>query len=254
MFIFKKLITPVLLPPGIFIIIWMVVGYIALRKKHRWSGIGAICIAALLWMVSISPFADFMMSGLESGLAIPDRLEGDVIIVLGGSVYDASPDLSGTGAPGPDTMQRMVTGARLQRRLGVPIIISGGKVYKTSGSIANVTQRFLIDLGIPSQAVILENRSRDTYENALYCKAICDQKGFARPVLVTSGYHIKRAMLGFKKAGLNPLPFPCAITTWPNKQYGWHSYLPKAGALATTSAALHEWIGLLYYNMALTQH
>lgn len=249
MFIIKKLITPLFLPPGIFIIILMVVGCMALRKRHRRSGIGALSIAALLWMVSIGPFADFMMSGLESGLAIPDQPEGDVIIVLGGSVYGASPDLSGRGAPGPDTVQRMVTGARLQRRLGVPIIISGGKVHKTSGSIANVTKRFLIDLGIPSQAVILENRSRDTYENARYCKAICDQKGFARPVLVTSGYHIKRSILSFKKVGLNPLPFPCAITTWPNKQYCWHSYLPKAGALATTSAALHEWIGLLYYKM-----
>lgn len=249
MFIFKKLITPFLLPPGIFIIILMVAGCMALRKKHRWSGIGGLSIAALLWTVSIGPFADFVMSGLESGLAIPDQPKGDVVIVLGGSVYGASPDLSGTGAPGPDTVQRMVTGARLQRRLGVPIIISGGKVYKTSASIANATKRFLIDLGIPSQAVILENRSRDTYENALYCKAICDQKGFTRPVLVTSGYHIKRAMLSFKKVGLNPLPFPCAVTTWPNKQYGWHSYLPKAEALATTSAALHEWIGLLYYKM-----
>jgi uncharacterized SAM-binding protein YcdF (DUF218 family) len=249
MFILKKLITPFLLPPGIFIIILMVVGYMALRKKHYRSGIGALSIVALLWMVSVAPFADFMMRSLESGLAIPDQPEGDVIIVLGGSVYGASPDLSGTGAPGPDTMQRMVTGARLQHALGIPIIISGGKVYKTSGSISKVTKRFLIDLGIPSQAVILENRSRDTYENALYSKAICDQKGFARPVLVTSAYHIKRSILSFKKVGLNPLPFPCAITTWPNKHYGWTSYLPRAGALATTSAALHEWIGLIYYNI-----
>lgn len=221
----------------------------ALRKKHRRSGTGILSIAALLWVVSISPFADLMMSGLESGLAIPDQPQGDVIIVMGGGFYDGSPDLSGKGAPGPDTMQRMVTGARLQRRLGGPIIISSGNVFKTSGSTANVAKRFLIDLGIPSQAVILENRSRDTYENALYCKAICDQEGFARPVLVTSGYHIKRALLSFQKVGLDPLPFPCALTTWPNKKNGWHSYLPTAGALKTTSAALHEWIGLIYYQM-----
>lgn len=249
MFILKKLVTPFLLPPGIFILVMIAIGCAVFRKKYRWAGIGLLSIAALLWMVSTGPFANFMMSGLESGLTIPDQPEADVIIVLGGGLYQGSPDFSGTGAPGPDTMQRMVTGARLHRRLGVPIVISGGKVYQTGVSITNIAKRFLIDLGIPPKTVILENRSRDTYENALYCKAICDQKGFTRPAVVTSGYHIKRSILSFEKVGLDPIPFPCAITTWHNKKFSWRSYLPTAGALETTSDALHEWIGLTYFKM-----
>lgn len=249
MFFLKKLITPFLLPPGIFVLILSVFGLRALLKKHRKAGLCMLITAGCLWAVSLPLFADWMMGSLESDVAIPDPENTDVILLLGGALYEKAPDLSGTGAPGPDTLERMVTVARLYRRLKVPVVVSGGKVFKTDESIAKVTRRFLLDLGIPRKDVILEERSRDTYENALYCKVICQKKGFTNPLMVTSGYHIKRAKLSFEKVGLDITPFPCAITTWPGKRHGWRSFLPRAGALNTIYAALHEWMGLLYYQM-----
>ena len=210
------------------------------------------CIfAALIWIFSLPPVADLLISGLEKGITVPSKVEADVILMLGGGLYDNSPDLSGLGTPGPGTMERMVTAARLHRRLGIPIVVSGGKVYATSGSIARITKRFLVDLGISPDAVILEDRSRDTYENALYCKAICEQRGFKKPLVVTSGYHLKRALLCFNKVGLTVTAFPCALTTWPGKRYGWQHWLPSAGALHTMAEACHEWIGLVYTRLAL---
>lgn len=245
----KKLIAPFLLPPGFVILLLIAIGgWLRFRKKHAPS-LCALATAAILWIISITPVADLLMGTLESDLVIPQHADGDVILMLGGGVYDKSPDFSGTGAPGPGTMERMVTAARLHLRLGVPIVISGGKVYKTGDSVAKVTHRFLMDLGIPPSELIIEERSRDTFENALYCKAICEKNGFSRPLLVTSGYHIKRALLCFKKVGLDVRPFPCAITTWPHKDYGWQGILPSAGALQTTAEALHERWGLLYYSL-----
>lgn len=249
MFIIKKIIAAFLLPPGIFIFVLMIAGCRAFFKKNSTACLSMLSTATLLWLISISPVANIIKGRLESDLTIPNHLEADVIIMLGGSLYGKSPDLSGTGTPGPNTMERMVTAARLHRKINVPIIISGGSVYKTSPSMAKITKRFFVDLGIPADAIIIEDRSRDTYENAVYCKTICEKNGFTKPLMVTSGYHIKRAMLSFQKVGLEVIPFPCAITTWPDIQYGWHSFLPSAKAMAAAAAGLHEWIGLIYYRL-----
>jgi len=250
MFAFKKLITPFLLPPGIFILLLGAMGIWALRRKNRPAAFISCISAALIWVFSISPTADLLMGGLEKGLTIPTDYEADVILMLGGSLYAKSQDLSGRGAPGPGTMDRMVTAARLHRRLGIPIVVSGGRVLLTGAPIAHITKRFLTDLGVSPDAVILEDRSRDTYENAVYCKAICERYGFKKPLMVTSGYHVKRALLSFNKVGMAVVPVPCALTTWPGKKYGWQHCLPSAAALQTLATACHEWIGLVYTRLA----
>jgi uncharacterized SAM-binding protein YcdF (DUF218 family) len=251
MIIFKKLVTPFILPPGIFVVMLGILGCLALRRKNRPAASISYAFSALIWIFSIPPTADMVMGSLEKGIVIPSNIEADVILMLGGGSYDASPDLSGPGAPGPATMERMVTAARLHRRLGIPIVVSGGRVFPADAPVAHIAKRFLVDLGISPDSVILEDRSRDTYENALYSKSICEQHGFKKPLMVTSGYHVKRALLCFSKAGLTVIPFPCALTTWPGKKYGWQHVLPSAGALHTVSSACHEWIGLVYSRLAL---
>lgn len=248
MFLFKKMAAPFLLPPGLFILVLLGWGLWAVHRKNRLAAWLGLTTAALLWICAMGATADWMMGRLEAGLSIPEVREADVIIMLGGAAFDQSPDLSGSGAPGPGTMERMVTAARLQRRLGVPIIVSGGRVHPTRASIAGLAQRFLIDLGIPAQQVMVEDQSRDTYENALFSKRLCEQHGFQHPLLVTSGYHLKRAIFCFDRVGLPITPFPCALTTWPGSERHWYHLLPDADALAATAAALHEWLGLLYYR------
>lgn len=250
MFIFKKLITPFILPPGLFIALLGVLTLWCLRRRNRSAALICAGVGTLIWLAASGPVAVFLMRSLESGLTIPRNPQGDVIIVLGGGSYDKAPDLSGVGTPGPATMERMVTAARLQRRLGVPIIISGGATSPTDTPVALLTERFLIDLGIPPQRILPEIRSRDTYENAIYSKAICDQYGFTRPLVVTSGFHIKRAVFCFEKAGLAVTPYPCALTTWKDMVFDWRQHLlPNIGNLSATAAALHEWIGLIYYRI-----
>ena len=248
MFAFKKLISPFLLPPGLFILILAIVGIWATWRKKKSALLTALGTGVLIWALSSVPVADSLIGGLESGLSIPQSPNGDAIIMLGGGVNDRAPDLSGIGAPGPGTMERLVTAARLQQRLKIPVVVSGGRVFQDSAAIAPIARRFLIDLGIPSHMVIVEDQSRDTYENALFCKQICEQRNFNHPLLVTSGYHMPRALLCFEKVGLAVTPFPCALTTWTQKHYQWQDYLPSAGSLERSAAGLHEQLGLLYYR------
>ncbi len=250
LFVFKKMVSAFVLPPGLFVVLLVVSGCWALARKRQACGVSAIAVGALIWLISMAPVADFLKGGLEHDQFPPEPIDADVILMLSAGLYDRSPDLSGAGAPGPETMERLVTAARLHLKYHIPIVVSGGKLpADASQSIAAVAKRFLIDLGIPSHAVIAEERSRDTYENALYCKSICQTHGYSRPLMVTSGYHIKRARWSFAKVGLTVTPFPCALTTWPGKTYRMSSYLPSCNALKTTAQALHEWIGLFYYRL-----
>ena len=250
MFIAKKIITAFLLPPGIFIVILLFSGLWFLFKKNWKAGIINCFLGISMWAFSISPVADAMLRGLESDFKIPENPNGDVIILLGGGIYDKVPDLSGIGAPSEDMLGRIVTAVRLQKRLNVQVIISGGAVFKGRKAEAPIVKRFLIDLGVPDKKVIIEDKSRDTIENARYTKEICKKYGFKKPILVTSAYHMKRSVMSFKKVNTDVLPFPANFKTWKIKKYGWEDCLPNAYAFKNVSTSLHEHIGFLFYKIA----
>jgi len=248
MFILKKILTPFLMPPGIFIGLLICSGvWFSLRKQWK-AGLLNCLIGIFMWLLSLSPVSDMMLRGLEPDFKIPKNLHGDVIILLGGGVYDEAPDLSGIGAPSGDMLERTVTAVRIQKRLNVPIIVTGGVVFKGKAAEAPIVKRFLVDLGVPSERVIIEDKARDTIENAKYSKEICEKDGYKNPILVTSAYHMKRAVLSFKKVDMDVLPFPAGFRTWENKKYGWEDYLPQD--LGGISVAIREYMGLLFYRIA----
>ena len=248
MFIVKKLFTPFLLPPGIFIILIMLSGVWLLLRKNRKAGIVNITIAFLMWLLTISPVSNGMLWSLESKFSIPENPKGDVIILLGGGVYDKVPDLSGNGTPSETMLSRILTAVRLHNRMQIPIIVSTGKVYKHKAAEAPIVKRFLVDLGIPANEIIIEDKSRDTLENAKFTKDICLESGFSKPILVTSAYHMKRAFMLFERAGLGVLPFPAGFRSFDDRQYGWNDYLP--GGFGEASRAIKEYLGLLFYRFA----
>lgn len=246
MFAFKKFITPFLLPPGIFIVILIVSGFYFLRKSWQ-AGVLCIFVGVALWLLSTGPVSDALMRALESGLEIPANPKGDVIILLGGGAYDRVKDLTGVGAPSEDTLERIVTVVRLQKRLHIPVIVSGGATFTWRKAEAEVDRRFLTDLGVPGDEVIIDDRSRDTFENAKYVKAICEKRHFKDPLLVTSAYHMKRSLMMFRMFNMKVTPVPAEFMTW-KREYKWPDYLP--GDLWASRTACREYIGILYYKTA----
>lgn len=250
MFALKKILTAFLLPPGIFIVLLLFSGLWFLFKKNWKAGIINCFLGIFIWLLSISPVADAMLRGLESEFEIPEDPHGDVIILLGGGVYDNAPDLSGIGAPSEDMLGRIITAVRLQKKINVPVIISGGAVFKGRKAEAPIVKRFLTDLGVPDKKIIIEDKSRDTIENARYTAEICKRLGYKKPLLVTSAYHIKRSILSFKRVNIDVIPFPANFKTWEIKKYRWESYLPDSSELEDSYTAMHEYIGLLFYKFA----
>lgn len=250
MFWLKKIISALMLPPGILALLLFALGTFSWRRRNRVSALGAFAIGASLWALSVNPTAQMLMSGLEKGLSLPSRLQGDVILLLGGGIHQGVEDLTGTGTPSDDMAGRIITAIRAQRELQAPIIISGGAVFPGRSPEAPVVRRILLDLGAPENQVIVESKSRDTMENAENCQKIIEKLGFRRPVLVTSAYHMKRSLEAFRKAGIRPVPLPAQFRTGSGSSRIWSDYLPTAGALHTSCMALREYLGLLFYRLS----
>ena len=251
MFYLKKVLTPFVLPPGIFIVLLMAAGVWRVYRRRGKSAAVALILAGLMWLSALTPVANFLLGPLENRYGVPAAAAGDVIILLGGGINHRVPDMSGVGAPSDGMLARIVTAVRLHSRLGLPIIISGGKVYGSVGAEAPIVRRFLVDLGIDPQRIIMESRSRDTFENAVYTKKICSRHGFVRPILITTAFHMPRSVMLFEKAGLNVIPFPTGFKTATDPHYGWQDLLPSAGAMRLLASAGHEYLGLLYYRLVL---
>jgi uncharacterized SAM-binding protein YcdF (DUF218 family) len=249
MFALKKIVTSFLIPPGILVLL-LFVCCVYFISRRRWKEGFASCAAAIVvWGISTVVFADILLMGLEYSYLIPKSPRGDVIVLLGGGIYDGVPDLSGIGSPSVEMCGRIITAVRLQKLLGIPVIVSSGRVFESqTASESAVVKRFLEDLGVPHERIIAEDKSRDTIENAKYTALICNRYGYKRPILVTSAFHMKRSVISFEKAGLNVLPVPASFRTWNKKIYGWQDFLP--GGFEGISIALHEYLGLIFYKFA----
>lgn len=246
-FIFKKALTPFLLPPGIFVTLLLLSGYVFFRRKKRKAARIHIILGLVLWAFTVVPVSDTLLRALESGIKIPESPKGDVIILLGGGVYDGATDLTGLGAPSDDTSARIITAVRLQKRFNIPIIVSSGSVFKGKQAEAPIVKRFLIDLGVPDHMVIVEDKSRDTIENAKYSLELCKKFNCREPLLVTSAFHMKRSVMSFEKVGLKVTAIPTGFKVWAGKKYIWQDYLPHG--LENMAIAMREYLGLFFYKI-----
>lgn len=110
----------------------------------------------------------------------------------------------------------------------------------------------LIDLGIPPSDIIIENKSRNTIENAAYSKQLIDQHGGlkTKAVLITSAFHIPRAKETFEQAGISVRPYPCAFSILPSAtKFGPTSLLPSSGTLDGWGSIMREALGRIYLKL-----
>lgn len=235
-FFLKKLLSLILLPPTLFIILFLI---IAVISKRRVVSLLAFFGAFGLYLLSVEPVKDMLYKPLEEAYPVPREVQADVLVVLGGGSYN-------TGILKEDSMKRLLTGFILHKRYNLTIILSGGA---SIGNLpeAEVMKQLLEELGVDKSKIFTEVRSRDTFENAKYVKEICEKHNFQRVVLITSAYHMPRAVETFMKAGLEVIPYPTDFKQ--DKRYNLYSFIPKMGVLNDSYKALREHLGGLAYGM-----
>ena len=203
----------------------------------------------LLVVVGFTPLGNLMLSPLESRFPKWDPAKGapDGIIVLGGPVDSDLSVLYGmpVTVAGAD---RIIQAAVLARRYpNARILFTGGSanLIATEAKEADVGAEILVSLGVPKERLILERQSRNTYENAVFSKAMIAPKPGERWLLVTSAYHMPRSVGLFRKAGFPVEPYPVDWRVGRELDIDGISLL----GLRRADIAVREWVGLAAYRL-----
>ena len=216
----------------------------------RWKGFGlSVATGAIgcLYLVSMPLTAGVLMRSTEAIASgepeLPAGQSPGAIIVFSA---DARYGEGGPEAVGPLTLERLVVASKQQRRLGLPILVSGGPSGYGERSLAALMSKALEeDFAIPVRW--REDRSRNTYENAGFSAAILRQAGVGSALVVAHPWDMARALWSFRAVGypVAPLPTP----EGRELSFSAAALLPQIPALKDSYYALHELIGLGWYRL-----
>jgi len=245
--------TRLFLSPLVFLLPLLVGAVLGLAGKRRTGAVTVLATAAVGLLLSVRPVADLLLRPLEDSFPQPSSLDlagCDAVVVLGGGVDKLVPGEGGRSFPAAQPLARLVAGLRARRTPLEPVIVSGGMVWTDAEAEpeAETMKRLLVELGVPEEAVIAEGESRNTWENARNTARILEGKGARRAVLVTSAWHMPRAMMSFRAAGLDCVPFGADYRA-RRGAYRFLDFLPAFETLADSFRALHEDFGLLAYGL-----
>jgi len=220
----------------------------ALVRRPRALGLLLLGGGLLLGALGSGPGARSLLSPLEGrypALLSPPTVEVEWIAVLAGGEgwADGRPitsDLSTSSAA------RLLEAVRVWRMLGgkARILFVGGIGQPGRRAEAPLMAQAALALGVPPEALDWEAASRNTYENAL---AIRERLGDARFVLVTSAFHMPRAVACCRAVGLTPIPAPCGHRA-PGTLTA-YDFVPASGYLWDSALAIREYLALIYYRL-----
>jgi len=248
LFILSKLLW-FLLRPNTLALVVAVVGLALVwrgRRAGRWlllAGLGYYVF------VLVTPASQWITLPLETRFSrpAPPPAQVDGVIVLGGAVDQVLTEAHGIPAlnGAAERMTEMVVLAR--RYPAARLVFTGGQGTFVPGSLseADVARRLWTAMGLPEQRVIYEDRSRNTWENAVLSHRLVQPKPGETWLLVTSASHMPRAMGCFREAGWNVTPWPVNYTTGGSPR-AWYD-APFPTRLNQFEGALREWIGLVAY-------
>ena len=242
-------LTGLLLPPGGPILL----GLLGLLLWRRAVGRGLIMLSLVLLYLASTPLASMaLVAPLERGpvLDLETAVDADAIVVLAGGRAMEAPEYGGETVS-LWTLERIRYAARLQRRLQLPLLVSGGDPQGLGTAEADLMVTALEqDFGAPVTWV--ESRSRNTQENAYYSAAILREEGVSRIILVTRALHMPRSVEAFRRAGVEEISAaPTGYFRRPSHEPhpGLRDLLPHQAAMTRTGMALHEYLGRLWYRI-----
>jgi len=247
----SKVIYFLITPSNLFIFTVLAGLLLSATTRLRRTGTGLATLGALgLALGGLAPLSEALLLPLEQRFApFPaDAPAPAGIIVLGGAV-EAGLSEARDQVVVNDAGERPIYLADLARRFpGARLVFSGGSGFIGGGvAEADVISRQADVIGVPRTRLILENRSRNTYENAAFTAALVQPKPGERWLLVTSAWHMPRAIGCFRQAGFTVDAFPVDYRT-----RGWSDLTRVNGfasdGLLQLDLAVKEWVGLAAYR------
>lgn len=250
MFLLKKIITALVLPPTSLLLLALFGLWLSRRRPRIGHSLIAVGLGAL-WLLATPWISNELLRSLQTvSTPAPEQLAAtQAIVILGSGQYRSAPEYDYRDTVSDATLVRLRYGARLARTADLPVAVTGGTPRGSSTPEGEAMREALVtDFGITPRWV--ETESRDTAENAMLLAPILKQAGITHVTLVTHARHMRRAQIGFEKEGLSVLP---AATRYFHSSFRDPlQWLPAAGALHNSQIALHEWLGLLAGRISAT--
>lgn len=243
----KPVLTALVLPPTGPLLLALLGVLVAMRRRGLGLAIATLGIAAA-FALSTNAVALLLAPHLMPGVSATkpqDLQQVQAIVVLGGGVLPEAPEY-GVAQPGPNTLQRLRYGVRLARQTGKPLAFAGGLGWGASPTQAesegSVARRVLgEEYGLELRWI--DERSRDTAENAVRMAELLRPQQVRRVALVTDATHMPRAAAAFRAAGFEVVPAPTDFPVVHGRPA--LEWLPSPHGAVTNRALIREWLGRL---------
>ncbi len=244
MFILKKFLTALILPPTSFLLVTAVGILLALGRRTRTLGLllAAGSTAALLALST--PFVSGHLTRLagDSRLLTLDQLKwAEAIVIPSAGVRRAAAEYGKDVASGM-SMDRIRYGAHLARASRLPVLVTGGQVYGGTPEAMLMREVLEDELAIPVKWV--EAQSRNSHENAVFSARILHEAGVSKVVVVAHAVDARRFRREFEMAGLDVVIAPTQVPG-SGKVDHWVQHMPSVSALHGSTIAIYELVAYL---------
>jgi uncharacterized SAM-binding protein YcdF (DUF218 family) len=250
-FVVVKYLSFLLMPPAS-LAVGTILGLLLIAFGWRRVGWAAILAAASITsIICWPPIGDTLLRYVEdkarAAEAATPRCCFDAIVVLGGGIAPAVPPEREFPSL-TESADRIWTAARLYRAGVAPrIIVSGGGFLSENKgpatTEAEAMRRFLVELGVPDTAIVSESGSSNTIENIFNVRKMVGDKPVA---LITSAFHMPRALRIAEEANLNVSAFPVNFHALRSTRPPWENWLPTIEGMGETMLASHELLALWF--------
>ncbi len=247
----EKMLTNMIQPLYLAIVIALMIGVTLLRRDERRVGWLLVCGASLMWVLSSSIFDSFLVETWESSIesSVPTVSEPfDYVIVLGGGTSVTPDGRAQFGQSG----DRVGYAARLYLAGIAKNLVTTGDNMKMSGVLSREfkpqddpsqqTKQIWIDLGVPA-SVISELPGQNTSSEMAALKEHPEYWQDKRCGIVTSAFHLPRAMKLAERAGVRALPIAADYRS-PSGPWIVNHFLPEAEGLVRLQMIFKEWIAM----------
>jgi uncharacterized SAM-binding protein YcdF (DUF218 family) len=248
-FVLSKTVALLLVPSNLLLIVGLAGLALLAARRRRLGRALSVASLALFLAIGFLPVGYTLSYVLENRFPVwtPDHGAPDGIVVLGGVIAPRLSQVRGqvvlSGAA-----ERVTIIAKLARDYpNAKIVFSSGdaSLLGNEGAEADFIYPLLESFGVPRARVTIENKSRNTAENAAFTKALVKPRPGERWLLVTSAQHMPRAVGCFRRVGFPVEAYPVDWNTFP--RWRWFFNLGFSAGVNATDAAVHEWEGLFVY-------
>jgi uncharacterized SAM-binding protein YcdF (DUF218 family) len=242
----KSILLLLVLPP-LNLMVLLFAGLLTIRRAPRVALAMVWTAAAGLLLLSMPVVSIALLRTLENGLrTAPDTLNPPQAIVVLGAEVMRTPSDPGGAVAGHLTTDRLRAAAGLQRRTGLPVLVTGGSFDPDVPPVGALMAAALVEtFGVPVRWI--ETNALDTWQNARFSGEILRSAGISSIFLVTHPWHMKRALTAFTPTGLAVTPAPTPLQRPAGSDAS--DYVPHASAWQASYLAFHEWVGRAWYAL-----